>query len=67
MKNRAIYEISETRRDMHHMYRQWCEEQGYLKKNLNEACKLIADLTIENRELKKELSCLPIGNQPKLR
>lgn len=66
-KNLAKYEISETRRDMHHHYRQWMEEQGYLKKNLDDACVKIAELTVENRELKQELAKLPIGRQAPLR
>ena len=74
-KNKTRYErhvSQETPTDpraRHHYYETWLEQQSYLKRNLDEACIKIADLIVENKNLKEEIKelRLPFGQRNKLR
>ena len=44
----------------HHAYNEWAEANGYLKRNLDQACIEIATLVIANKALKEELKDLKL-------
>lgn len=53
--------------DEHPFYQTWLEREAHLKRNLDDACVKIAELTVENKELKREIKdhtqILPKGSQ----